>query len=115
MERVEIIDLLEYNANYDVMKAFKSILILFHPTRHVPPINFSDDLNISPVEGYAFSHCQSMKNILFITDTGGCNKYCIKYIFKIDNQNYVIVYSDVHNNGTLITKTSFLNMTKLSA
>ena len=56
-----------------------------------------------------------MQKIQYITDTGGCNKYCIKYIFKIDNQNYVIVYSDVHTNGKLITKTSFLNMTKLSA
>ena len=96
------------------MKAFKSWLPLFHPTRHVPPVNFSDGLNISPIEGYTFSHCQSMKKIQRITNMGGCNKYCIKYIGKIDNQNYVILYSDVHINGKLITKTSFLDNTKIS-
>ena len=56
-----------------------------------------------------------MKNIQCITDTSGCNKYCIKYIGKIDNQNYVIVYSDGNTNGKLITKAQFLNNTKLSA
>ena len=55
-----------------------------------------------------------MQNIQRITDTGSCNKYWIRYIGKIFNQNYVILYSDGHTNGKLVTKTSFLNNTQLS-
>ena len=112
---VGIIEPLEYDAKYDVMKAFKIILPFLHPTCHVPPVKFSDDINISPVEGYKFSHCQSMQDIQCITDKGGCNKYWIKYIGRTNNQNYVIVFSDGHTNGKFITETSFLNNTKLYA
>ena len=97
------------------MKAFKIILTFFRPTHHVLTVIFSNDIKISPIEGYAFSHWQSIQNIQYITDTGGCNKYCIKYIGKIDNQNYVIVYSGGHTNGKLVPKPSFLNNNKLSA
>ena len=55
-----------------------------------------------------------MQNIQCITDMGSWNKYCIKYIGRINNQNYVVMYSGGHTNGKLITKTSFLNNTKLS-
>ena len=89
------------------MKPFKRRLSYFHPRRHIPAVNWTHDLNISPVEGYTFSYCQSMQNIQMITDTGGCNKYCIKYVGKIDEQNYVVVYSDGSRNGSLITKRIF--------
>ena len=72
-------------------------------------------MNISPVEGYNFAHFQSMQNIKMITNSGGCSKYTIKYIRKLDAQNYVIVYTDSHNNGNLVTKGNFLHNTKLSA
>ena len=107
LERVGNIEPLEYDAKCNVIKAFKSGLPLFHPTCHVPSVKFSDDLNISPVEGYRLSHWQSMQNIQCIADMGDCNKYCIKYIVKIDSQNYVIFYSYGHTNFKLITKTSF--------
>ena len=89
------------------MKPFKSRLSYFHPRRHIPPVNWAHDLNMSPVEGHTFTYCQSMQNIQYITNCGGCNKYVIKYIGKIDEQNYVIVYSDSHTNGKLVTKAFF--------
>ena len=64
-------------------------------------------MNISPVEGYTFAHCQSMQNIQMITNSSGCSKYTIKCIGKIDAQNYVIVYTDSHKNGRLVTKGTF--------
>ena len=50
-----------------------------------------------------------------ITNIGGCSKYTIKYIGKIDAQNYVIVYTDSHKNGKLATKGTFLHNRELSA
>ena len=97
------------------MKPFKSRLGYFHPSRHVPAVNWNDIFNVSPVEGYTFMICQSMQNIQLITNTGGCNKYCIKYVGKIDEQNSVVVYADSHKNGVLVSKASFLHNTKLSA
>ena len=41
---------------------------------------------MSPVESYTFSICQSMQNIQIMKNSDGCNKYCIKYIGKIDEQ-----------------------------
>ena len=41
---------------YDAMKAFKIRLPFFHPTHHVRPVNFPDDLNISLVEEYKLSN-----------------------------------------------------------
>ena len=67
------------------------------------------------MEGYAFCYCQSMQNIQKITNTGGCNKYTIKYIGKIDEQNYVIVHTDSHKNDQLMTKSTFVHNTKLSS
>ena len=98
---------------HDYMKSFKSQLPFFHPSCHVPAVNWNDIYNISLVEGYTFIVCQSMQNIQRITNTGGCNKYCIKYLGKIDEQNAVIVYADSHKNGVLITKSSFLHNTKV--
>ena len=115
LERAGIIEPLEYDEVMNCMKPFKSRLKYFHPSRHVPAVNMNDIHNISPVEGYTFIICESMQNIQLITNTGGCNKYCIKYVGKIDEQNSVVVFSDGHKNGVLITKTSFLHNTKLSA
>ena len=42
-------------------------------------------------------------------------KITIKYIGKIDEQNYVIVNSDGHKNGKFITNGTFLHNTKLTA
>ena len=99
LEKVGIIEPLEYDKEMDFMKPFKSRLSYFHPKRHIPPVNWTNDLNISPVEGYTFSYCQSMQNIALIYLSGGCNKYTVKYVGKLDSQNYVIVYTDGHKNG----------------
>ena len=61
------------------------------------------------------SYCQSMQNIQKITNTGGCYKYTIKYIGKIDEKKLVIVNCDGHKNGKLITNSTFLHNTKLNA
>ena len=50
-----------------------------------------------------------------LTDIGGTNKYTIKYVGKIDAQNYVIVHSDNNKNGRLVTKASFVHNSKLSS
>ena len=110
-----IIKPLEYDEVNDYLKPFESRLSFFHPSRHVPAVNWNDIYNVSPVEGYTFVICQSMQNIQRIINTGGCNKYCIKYVGKIDEQNSVIVYADSHKNGVLIIKSTFLHNTKLSA
>ena len=107
LEKVGIIEPLEFNEHMDYMKPFKIRLSYFHPKRHIPAINWTHDMNLYPVECYTFSHCQSMQNIQMITNIGGCSKYTIKYIGKIDAQNYVFVYIDSHNNGTLVTKGNF--------
>jgi predicted GIY-YIG superfamily endonuclease len=87
-------------------------LPFFHPKRHVPPTNPSDDLNMSPVEGKTFSVCRSMQNAQLLTDCGGVNKYVCKYIGKIDEKNYVIV--NVDGKGQLTTKSVFLHNTKVT-
>ena len=115
LEHVGIIEPLEYDPILDHMKPFKSRLPYFHPSRHVPAVNWNDCFNVSPVEGYTFMICQSMQNIQRITNTGGCNKYCVKYVGKIDEQNSVVVCADGHRNGVLVSKSTFLHNTKLSA
>ena len=84
----------------------------FTPKRHVPPTMSTHDLNMSPVEGKTFSACLSMQNIQMLTDCGGVNKYVCKYIGKIDEQNYVVVYVD--GKGQLVTKGQFLHNTKIT-
>ena len=70
------------------------------------------DTNMSPVEGKTFSACLSMQNIQTLTDCGGVNKYVCKYVGKIDEQNYVVVYVD--GKGQLVTKGQFLHNTKIT-
>jgi len=92
----------------------KSSLEYFHPKRHIPPTNPTGDINMSPVDGYLFNACRSMQNVQWLTQCGGVNKYVVKYIGKIDEQNYVIICTDTHKNGKLVTKAFFLHNTKVS-
>ena len=87
---------------------------IFKPTRHVPPTNPTNDKNISPVIGYTFAATQSMQNCQVLTLANGANKYVVKYISKIDEQNRVIISVDVHRNGVLISQSTFLHNTKVN-
>jgi hypothetical protein len=93
---------------------FKSSLEYFHPKRHIPPTNPNGDINMSPVDGYLFTACRSMQNVQFLTHCGGVNKYVVKYIGKIDEQNYVIICTDGSKIGKLVSKAFFLHNTKVS-
>eukprot|EP00957_Ditylum_brightwellii_P212251 15367136-Ditylum_brightwellii.AAC.3 len=94
---------------------FKSIDQFFHLSRHIPPTNPSDGINISPVEGYLFTVCRSMQNIQWLTYCGGVKKYVCKYIGKIDEQNFITVWADRAKNGKLITKATFLHNIKITS
>ena len=97
-ERVGFIEKLKHYPVNDYVNLFISSLSHFHPSRHMPAVNWNIINNISLVEGNTYIICQSMQNAQDITNTGGCNKYCIKYVGKIDEQNTVIVYADSHKN-----------------
>ena len=84
----------------------------FTPKRHIPPTMSTHDMNMSPVEGKTFAACQSMQNIQMLTDCGGVNKYVCKYIGKIDEQNYVVIY--VNGESQFVTKEQFLHNTKIT-
>ena len=92
---------------------FKSNVEFFHPKRHIPPTNPTGDINMSPVEGYFFTACRSMQNVQYLTLCGGVSKYVVKYIGKIDEQNYVIICTDSSKNGKLVSKSFFLHNTKV--
>ena len=47
--KIGLADPIELN-DFGVASKFKSTCGLFHPTRHIPPTNPNEDLNISPVE-----------------------------------------------------------------
>ena len=89
------------------MAPFKSRLQYFHPVHYIPAINWYQDVNMSSVKSYTFSTCQSMQNIQVISNSKGCNTYCVKYVGKIDEQNFVIVYADGNKNEVLITEKKF--------
>ena len=110
MKRSELSNPLENDGEKVFLKPFTSRLSYFHSKVHIPAIKWTHDLNIAPVEGYTFSYCQSIQNIQKITNTGGCDKYTIKYIGKIDEQNYVIVNSDGHKNCKLTTNSTFFTI-----
>ena len=61
-----------------------------------------------------FANCRSMQNIQVLTQSGGVNKYVCKYIGQVDEQNYVVVNIGDHTKGSLVTKYTFLNKTKIS-
>ena len=96
---------LHIDAGRNVLEYYISIPF-FNPYRHVPPTNPKNDINISPVKGYTFSVCKSIRNAQLITGTGVCSKYVCKYIVKIDKQNYFVVLAD--GSGKLVTKARFL-------
>lgn len=112
LERIGLTDELEIDSDGNVTN-FRSWLSFFHPLRHVPPTNPTNDMNISPVDGYTFAVCKSMQNVQRLTGTGGCSKYVCKYISKIDEQNYVVI--EVNGEGRLVTKSTFLHNTKISS
>ena len=85
-------------------KRSKAHCFFFHPRRHIPPTKPSDNINMSPCEGYTFANCLSMQNIQVLTQGGGVNKYICKYIRKLDEQNYIVVLVDPETNGQLIKK-----------
>ena len=70
-------------------------------------------MNVSPVEGCTFSVCKSMKNIQVLTWSGGCAKYALKYIAKIEEQNYVTI--DVDGQGRFTTRDVFIHNTKVAS
>ena len=113
LTKIGMIDEIDTN-EHGCKKPYKSKLAFLHPKRHIPPTNPSDDINMSPVEGYTFANCRSMQNIQLLTQTGGVNKYVCKYIGKIDEQNYIVVYTDKESNGSLVTKATFLHNTKVA-
>ena len=96
-------------------KEIKSKLSFLHPKRHIPPTNSSDDINMSPCEGYTFANCLSMHNIQVLTQGGGVNKDICKYIGKPDEQNYIVVLVDPETNGQLVKRATFLHNTKVSS
>ena len=114
LEKLQIVDRIKVHDN-GYVEPFKSRLDFFHPKRHVPPVLWTHDMNISPVESKTFVMCRSMQNIQRLTATGGCNKYVVKYLSKIDEQNYVIISTDVHKNGVLKTREEFIHNSKISS
>ena len=111
--KIGLVEPIEVNENgYEA--PFKSCHEYFHPKRHIPPTNPTGDINMSPVDGYFFTACRSMQNVQWLTQAGGVNKYVVKYIGKIDEQNYVIVSTDSQKNGKLVSKAYFLHNTKVS-
>ena len=92
---------------------FKISLPFFGPYRNVPPTNTTNDINISPVEGYSFSVWKSIQNVQVITGTGSCSKYVCRYIAQIDEHNYVIL--SVNGALKLVTKATFLHNTKINS
>ena len=73
------------------------------PTRHIPPTNPTHDRNISPGETYIFAHLRSMQNVQSILYSPGANKYICKYIGRMDENNHIVVSTNAHKNGELIT------------
>ena len=94
---------------------FQSTLDFFHQKRWVPSISAGEN-RISPVEQETFCICRSMQNCQRLTSSGGCCKYCCKYISKIDQQNYITVSMDpTKKDGSMVTKSYFLHNTKVSS
>ena len=112
LESIDLTDVLVIDDDGNV-KEFKSPLPFFHPVRHVPPTNPTNDINISPIEGYIFAITRAMQNVQRLTGTGGCSKYVCKYIAKIDEQNYVVIL--VNGEGRLVTQATFLHNTKITS
>ena len=69
---------------------FKSSLDYFHPKRWIPPVSPGEGY-VSPYERETFAVCQSMQNVQRLDQAGGCCKYTLKYLTKVDKQNYISI------------------------
>ena len=58
---------------------------------------------MSPVEGYTFAQLRSLQNVQSLLYSPGANKYIYKYIDELDENNRIIVSTNAHKNGKLIT------------
>ena len=55
-----------------------------------------------------------MQNIQSLLYSPGANKYICKYIVILDENNCIVVSTNAHKNGELITKSTFLHNTKIA-
>ena len=69
---------------------------------------------MSPVEGYTFAQLRSMQNVQSLLYSPGTNKYICKYIGEMDENNRIVVSTNAHKNGELITKSTFLHNIKIA-
>ena len=99
---------------HGVTSDFKSTEIFFHPDRHIPPTNPNGDVNMSPVESKTFAACQSIQNCQFLHHTSGCNKYCCKYVVKVDENNVIDIKTRSREPGVFLLKSTFLHNTKIT-
>ena len=114
LEEIDLIEPLVVHEN-GYVEPFKSKHDYFDPKRCYPPVSWTHDLNISPVISELFCSCRSMQNVQQITRCGGCNKYCVKYMSKIDEQNYVIVSAKANKNGVIQTRKEFVANSKITS
>ena len=63
----------------------------------------SDDLNISPVDGYTCSICEYMQNVQLLSCCDRVLAYVCKYIGKVDDQNFVVT-KDNGDSGQLVNR-----------
>ena len=56
-----------------------------------------------------------MQNVQSLTGTNGVNKYVCKYVGNFYEGNKVVVRSNPHDAGRLVTMTKFLHNTKISS
>ena len=94
---------------------FKSCHSYFHPKRHIPPTNPTNDINMSPIESLTFSQCQSMQNIQILTKTNGCNKYCCKYVSLLKAENYVTTKSNPLQKNKISIESHHLHAPKVTS
>lgn len=80
--------------------------------KHVPPVNITEDIKMSPVIGKLFSATRAQQNAQQLTGCGNCYKYLCKYVGKMDEQNRVVVSVDVE--GKIKIETTFLHNTKVT-
>ena len=49
-----------------------------------------------------------------LTQNNVCDKYAYKYIGGIDENNYVVILTDIHQNGALVSQSTFMHNTNIS-
>ena len=50
-----------------------------------------------------------------LTQNNVCDKYAYKYIGGIDENNYVVILTDIHQNGALVSQSTFMHNTNISS